>query len=89
MESSIRSNKISLIEDRICEDLGEETSPKAVEFFRKSHYYGGLFTFSGSKSCYDYGGKCDGWDGISSRCECGHRRVRWVFENNFLSKQAY
>ena len=25
------------------------------------------------------GETCDGWDGISRRCECGNRRVGWTF----------
>ena len=32
-------------------------------------------------NCDDIGDDnlCDGWDGRSSRCECGNRRVGWSF----------
>lgn len=25
---------------------------------------------------------CDGWDGVSRHCNCGSRRVGWVWEEN-------
>jgi hypothetical protein len=37
---------------------------------------GGLVPFEG-QNCHEVGDTCDGWDGISRRCECGNRRVSW------------
>jgi hypothetical protein len=28
---------------------------------------------------WDEGESCEGWDGVSKRCQCGNRRVDWVF----------
>ena len=34
---------------------------------------------------------CDGWDGVSRRCNCGNRRVDWVWEEfaSILYAEAY
>ena len=34
------------------------------------------FEFEGDDYCED----CPGWDGFSNRCECGNRRVDWVYD---------
>lgn len=36
---------------------------------------GELIGFEGDDNC---DGSCGGWDGVSSRCECGARRVEWT-----------
>lgn len=39
---------------------------------------GGFIDFYG-KNCED---PCQGWDGMSRRCECGNRRVSWTVEKD-------
>lgn len=40
-------------------------------------------------------GPCNGWDGVSNRCECGNRRVSWqagmshTFEQPYVYGEAY
>lgn len=34
--------------------------------------------FDGKNCGEDLMGRCSGWDGHSSRCDCGNRRVCWV-----------
>lgn len=52
---------------------------------------GGLFDFDG-QNC---DGPCNGWDGISGRCDCGNRRVSWTtgyghsFKNPDVRGEAY
>jgi hypothetical protein len=48
------------------------------------------FPFDGF-NCGSYDRDCDGWDGVSDRCECGNRRVRWVLSDdyNFVFGEAY
>jgi len=48
--------------------------------------------FSGM-NCMDWDDRvCEGWDGMSRRCECGNRRVGWYFyrdkDNNIVSAEA-
>ena len=46
-------------------------------------------------NCHDIGieecDNCAGWDGFSSRCDCGNRRVTWVLseDKTFLYAEAY
>ena len=49
-------------------------------------------SFNGDDSCEN----CNGWDGISHRCDCGNRRVIWEFDtdidfflNPYIYGQAY
>jgi hypothetical protein len=32
-------------------------------------------------NCRDIGNDCKGWDGKSRRCDCGNRRVSWVWDD--------
>lgn len=45
---------------------------------------GVLFDFEG-QNCDD----CQGWDGISRRCECGNNRVCWIYDNNCWYGETY
>lgn len=43
---------------------------------------------------FDFNGQncdnCSGWDGVSRRCNCGNRRVEWLFsESGFWYGEAY
>lgn len=38
---------------------------------------GGFIQFDGN----DYCENCRGWDGRDRRCECGNRRVGWVWDD--------
>ena len=31
-------------------------------------------------NCNEYEDVCSGWDGVSTRCNCGNRRVEWIAE---------
>jgi hypothetical protein len=46
---------------------------------------GGYMSFSGDDSCEN----CKGWDGVSHRCDCGNRRVEWVWEGDFKNPYVY
>ena len=35
---------------------------------------GNVYNFDGDDNCAY---ACDGWDGVSKRCQCGNRHVRW------------
>lgn len=41
----------------------------------------GYIEFEGM-DCFDWDLYCEGWDGHSSRCQCGNRRVDWELVNN-------
>ena len=47
----------------------------------------GWFKFSGDDECVD----CKGWDGKSSRCDCGNYRVYWTedLDVDFRDMQIY
>jgi hypothetical protein len=52
---------------------------------------GEYYAFDG-QNCHDFDNsvKCEGWDGISKRCQCGNRRVSWeIGENGNVYAQAY
>ena len=51
----------------------------AIQSERAEHQY---CEFLGN----DYCENCDGWDGISKRCQCGHRRVSWERDGDFSFK---
>jgi hypothetical protein len=42
---------------------------------------GPFFEFEGW-NCHDADLECEGWDGMSSRCQCGNRRVSWVLTDD-------
>lgn len=46
---------------------------------------GALVDFDG-KNCDE---PCNGWDGISHRCECGNRRVYWSSNGDFKDMYIY
>ncbi len=74
------------IKARIFEDVGQE----GLDYYIKIHLKGNsLFDFSGH-NCNNYEDQeCIGWNGKSKRCECGNRRVMWVFEDGSLYAKAY
>lgn len=43
----------------------------------------GEFSFDGDYDCNDGDGNCS-WDGMSSRCNCGNRRVYWEFDGDWV-----
>ncbi len=49
---------------------------------------GGPFEFDGNSEC---SAECDGWDGVSKRCNCGNRRVSWVegWDHSFKDPYVY
>ena len=54
----------------------EEAEAAAIAYAKEN----GPINFDGM-NCNDYKEDhevdCDGWDGVSRRCECGNRRVYW------------
>lgn len=44
-----------------------------------------LISFSGDDECSN----CGGWDGESTRCECGNRRVCWDKDGDFEDMNVY
>ena len=56
----------------------------------------GPFEFNGW-NCHDLdeswndGIPCDGWDGVSRRCNCGNRRVDWILSDcaTYVYAEAY
>ena len=48
----------------------EEVARRLVEL----EMHGGWISFHGDESCET----CNGWDGVSDRCDCGNRRVYWA-----------
>lgn len=53
-----------------------DTEYEALQLAQAS---GGVDEFEG-QNCNDLGDGtfCSGWDGESSRCDCGNRRVEWL-----------
>jgi hypothetical protein len=48
-----------------------------------------MFSFFGG-NCEEITDRaCDGWDGISRRCDCGNRRVEWIWEYGAWHGEAY
>jgi hypothetical protein len=45
----------------------------------------GYVRFSGDDECRS----CLGWDGDSSRCQCGNRRVSWEYDGDFEDTNLY
>jgi hypothetical protein len=65
-----------------------ETVPGSEEAFREwvmPYIDEGDYPFDGC-NCDD--SDCR-WDGISRRCNCGNRRVDWVFDYGVWSGEAY
>jgi hypothetical protein len=48
----------------------------------------GPFEFEGFNCDQD---ECNGWNGLDDRCECGNRRVSWVFSDDetFVYAEAH
>jgi len=81
---SVRNNylksQIKIIEDKNSqvkkrrEEIEDKRRQKIKDKLIKEKLESGtLFDFRGDDKCDE----CDGWDGVSRRCECGNRRVDW------------
>ncbi len=44
----------------------------------------GFFYFTGDEGCDE---SCQGWDGVSKRCDCGNRRVDWEMSDYHSFKE--
>lgn len=62
-------------------NTAEEAEAAAIAYAEEN----GSIEFDGM-NCNDFKGddeiECDGWDGVSRRCNCGNRRVYWDIEKN-------
>lgn len=58
-----------------------KTEDEAIEAARKAVVESDDFTDFMGQNCDDEAG-CSGWDGESSRCCCGNRRVYWSSYQN-------
>ena len=55
------------------DDISQERFEELVAARLKENIW---FDFYGNEGC----GDCAGWDGESRRCQCGNRRVYWVYD---------
>jgi chromosome segregation ATPase len=58
---------------------------KIKQYIRDYGNEDGYISFDGD----DYCKKCPGWDGFSSRCECGNRRMDWYDEDGEFYPEPY
>lgn len=76
--------------DQVRENILSEFGESAAAYYDK--YFGPdtMIEFDGM-NCNDFAEEdyCDGWDGISRRCNCGNRRVDWIWESEILYAEAY
>ena len=66
-------------------DKRYKTEAEAEAAARQYAAENGPILFEGM-NCNDYKDEdeveCDGWDGDDRRCNCGNRRVSWIFEKD-------
>ena len=71
--------------ENVLNQHGEEAARYYDDYFSGQY----AIEFDGM-NCNDFSDNyCSGWDGVSRRCNCGNRRVDWVWENNILYAEAY
>ena len=78
----------------IVDYLTDVYTPEQVEAILEHFPACGEFTSFNGQNCDDarYNDddpECGGWDGLSSRCECGNRRVAWTFDGNWAYGDAH
>lgn len=78
----LKKNNIKFRKDDNVFDLANECKFTQLLLEQPKNYM--LEDFSG-KNCDD----CEGWDGSSSRCQCGNRRVRWEYSGDFENMEIY
>jgi len=76
--------------EKIQSKIEERYGKEAAEYYRLTYGNEEFFSFDGH-NCEDWDENepCLGWDGESRRCNCGNRRVDWIWENGILWAQAY
>lgn len=70
-------------EDEIRDFILKKFGPFAASYY-DINFPAGMIEFEGM-NCDD----CPGWNGISNRCDCGNRRVYWVWSSGILTAEAY
>ena len=60
----------------------------AITYYRQhmKHHNNQRFKFYSKYGCEE---KCEGWNGIDKRCDCGNYRVMWVWSDDQLYAEAY
>lgn len=74
---TIKYNLCYIHGDRIMIDNFSNLMKEAIEQMSGEH-----IEFNGM-NCYDLDdNECKGWDGLSTRCDCGNRRVYWCLSDD-------
>ena len=76
------------MEDEVRDYILKTFGQVAAEYYDAHFDPDSMIEFDGM-NCDDVSDGCSGWDGISSRCSCGNRRVYWVWIPGYLTAEAY
>jgi len=76
------------MEDEVRDYILKTFGQVAAEYYDVHFDPDSMIEFDGM-NCDDVSDGCSGWDGISSRCSCGNRRVYWVWNSGYLTAEAY
>lgn len=73
-------------EDEVRESILSQHGPKAAAYYDDHFDPDAMFDFAWNNCDPE---ECSGWDGISTRCSCGNRRVYWCWNGKVLEAEAY